>query len=466
MTQTQIVILIAIIVVLAIVLGLVIATARSVRKNRRIAEQTRRTNEQIAAARKRAENRTSTRAGASGASRPQGTPSLADQAAAEHSGAAGAAATGVPSRTAGSAAASQPSQKAASKAASTESAKTPPAAMLPESGASRAVRLRARLASGHSRLGRALFGILTRDHLSEQDWEDLEDTLLLADVGAEASERLVEALKKDARITGERDPKAVRQALRARLLDLVEDGHEDRSLVALRPGADKKKPQVIIMVGVNGSGKTTTVGKLGRLLKAEGKSVMFAAADTFRAAAADQLATWAGTSGIPLVRADHDGADPASVAYDAAQKAVEQGTDVLLIDTAGRLQNKQNLMDELGKIRRVVEKTVPVDEVLLVLDATVGRNGVEQARVFSQAIGVTGVVLTKLDGSAKGGVVISVQDELGVPVKLVGLGEGPDDLAVFDPGSFVDGLVPADPGSDSRMAGNGDGQTADARRGE
>lgn len=449
MTQTQIVILIAIIVVLAIVLGLVIATARSVRRNRRIAEQTRRTNEQIAAARKRAENRTSARAGASGAARPKNVPSSTDGAVPQGGG-AGAAAQGASSQTAGGTAASQPSQKTTS----TEAARTPAPATLPESGASRAVRLRARLASGHSRLGRALFGILTRDHLSEQDWEDLEDTLLLADVGAEASERLVEALKKDARITGERDPKAVRQALRARLLDLVEDGHEDRSLVALRPGAEKKRPQVIIMVGVNGSGKTTTVGKLGRLLKAEGRSVMFAAADTFRAAAADQLATWAGTSGIPLVRADHDGADPASVAYDAAQKAVEQGTDVLLIDTAGRLQNKQNLMDELGKIRRVVEKTVPVDEVLLVLDATVGRNGVEQARVFSQAIGVTGVVLTKLDGSAKGGVVISVQDELGVPVKLVGLGEGPDDLAVFDPASFVDGLVPADPGTGTAKGGD------------
>ncbi len=446
MTQTQIVILIAIIVVLAIVLGLVIATARSVRKNRRIAEQTRRTNEQIAAARKRAENRTSARAGASGAARPQGDSASADKNAVTGGGAAaaGAGTHSASSQAAGGTVASQPSRKVTSA----ESAKTPTTATLPESGASRAVRLRARLASGHSRLGRALFGILTRDHLSEQDWEDLEDTLLLADVGAEASERLVEALKKDARITGERDPKAVRQALRARLLDLVQNGHEDRSLAALRPGAEKKKPQVIIMVGVNGSGKTTTVGKLGRLLKAEGKSVMFAAADTFRAAAADQLATWAGTSGIPLVRANHDGADPASVAYDAAQKAVEQGTDVLLIDTAGRLQNKQNLMDELGKIRRVVEKSVPVDEVLLVLDATVGRNGVEQARVFSQAIGVTGVVLTKLDGSAKGGVVISVQDELGVPVKLVGLGEGPDDLAVFDPESFVDGLVSDKAGSD------------------
>lgn len=404
MTQTQIWILVAIIVVLAIVLGILIATARTMRASRKRAEEIRRTNEQIAAAREKAAAATSARTAA--------------KARAQN--------------------AARPAPQAASTAPSTAQER------LPESRASRGVRLRARLASSQSALGKKLFGILTRDHLSQSDWDDLEDSLLLADVGAEASEKLIEGLKKDARITGQRDPKQVREALRARLLDLVDNGHEDRSLVALRPqekGEAGRKPQVIIMVGVNGSGKTTTAGKLGRLLKAEGKSVLFAAADTFRAAAADQLATWANTSGIPLVRADHDGADPASVAFDAAQKAVKDGTDVLIIDTAGRLQNKKNLMDELGKIRRVVEKTIPVGEVLLVLDATVGRNGVEQARVFSQAIGVTGVVLTKLDGSAKGGVVISVQDELGVPVKLVGLGEGPDDLAVFDPASFVDGLV-------------------------
>lgn len=424
MTQTQIWILVAIIVVLAVVLGIVIATARSVKKSRRRAEQTRQTNEQIAAARRKAAQSTAAHTGAQAQAQAPAGKAPAEQAMV------------------GQAAADKTRAMETTSTAAASSAG--PAVAKPESGASRGVRLRARLASSQSRLGKALFGILTRDHLSESDWEDLEDTLLLADVGADASERLVNALKKDARITGERDPKAVRQALRTRLLELVDAVHEDRSLIALRPGAGKKKPQVIIMVGVNGSGKTTTVGKLGRLLVAEGKSVLFAAADTFRAAAADQLATWANTSGIGLVRADHDGADPASVAYDAAQKAVADGTDVLLIDTAGRLQNKKNLMDELGKIRRVVEKVTPVDEVLLVLDATVGRNGTEQARVFAQAIGVTGVVLTKLDGSAKGGVVISVQDELGVPVKLVGLGEGPDDLAVFDPASFVDGLVGQD----------------------
>ncbi|RIY17443.1 signal recognition particle-docking protein FtsY, partial [Bifidobacteriaceae bacterium WP012] len=198
---------------------------------------------------------------------------------------------------------------------------------------------------------------------------------------------------------------------------------------------------VIMMVGVNGTGKTTTAGKLARLFVAQKQSVMMAAADTFRAAAADQLETWASEVNVPVVRADKDGADPASVAFTAAQKAKENKTDVLIIDTAGRLQNKANLMDELGKIRRVVEKTMPVDEVLLVLDATTGQNGMAQAKIFAEAIGITGVVLTKLDGSAKGGIVVAVQKELGVPVKLVGLGEGPDDLIQFDPQSFVEGLL-------------------------
>lgn len=421
MTQTQIWILVAIIIVLAIVGGLVIVTANTVRKNKRRAEETRKTNEQIAAARRAAAAKTSVTRATTNATGPEikkDTP------------------TATVAKTAQTTQTAQTAQTATTTT-QTAHAKT----QQPESASSRSVRLRARLAASHSKFGHALFSILTRDHLSESDWEDLEDELLLADVGSQASEELVSALKKDARINGERDPQAVREALRARLLDEVQGDYTDRSLVALRPQAAQHKPSVIIMVGVNGSGKTTTVGKLGRLLKSEGKSVMFAAADTFRAAAADQLATWANTSSIPLVRADHDGADPASVAYDAAQKAVENGTDVLLIDTAGRLQNKKNLMDELGKIRRVVEKIVPVSEVLLVLDATVGRNGVEQARVFAQAIGVTGVVLTKLDGSAKGGVIISVQNELGVPVKLVGLGEGPDDLTVFDPSSFVSGLL-------------------------
>ena len=308
----------------------------------------------------------------------------------------------------------------------------------PEASASRMTRLKARLAKSPNPFGKALFAILTKDHLSESDWEDVEDTLLMADVGAEASEQLVKQLRDDARITGQKDPAAVRRGLRQRLIDLV-DPNMDRTLVAARPQANR--PSVIIMVGVNGTGKTTTAGKLARLFVADGKSVVMGAADTFRAAAADQLETWGGKVGVPVVRSDRDGADPASVAFEAAGRAKNDQADVLIVDTAGRLQNKANLMDQLGKIRRVIEKNLPVDEVLLVLDATTGQNGMIQAKVFAQAIGVTGIVLTKLDGSAKGGIVISVQRELGVPVKLVGLGEGPDDLAVFDPESFVDGIL-------------------------
>ena len=308
----------------------------------------------------------------------------------------------------------------------------------PEASASRMTRIKARLAKSPNPFGKALFAILTKDHLSESDWEEVEDTLLMADVGAEASEQLVKQLRDDARITGQKDPAAVRRSLRQRLIDLV-DPNMDRTLAAARPQANR--PSVIIMVGVNGTGKTTTAGKLARLFVADGKSVVMGAADTFRAAAADQLETWGGKVGVPVVRSDRDGADPASVAFEAAERAKNEHADVLIVDTAGRLQNKANLMDQLGKIRRVIEKNLPVDEVLLVLDATTGQNGMIQAQVFAQAIGVTGIVLTKLDGSAKGGIVISVQRELGVPVKLVGLGEGPDDLAVFDSESFVDGIL-------------------------
>ena len=308
----------------------------------------------------------------------------------------------------------------------------------PESATSRMTRLKARLANSANPFGKALFNILAKDHLSETDWEDVEDTLLMADVGADASEQLVDELRNDARITGTHDPAQVREALRSKLLAMV-GTDTDRRLNADKPEAHK--PSVIIMVGVNGTGKTTTAGKLARLFVADGKSVMLGAADTFRAAAADQLETWGAKVNVPVVRSDKDGADPASVAFEASQRAKNDNADVLIIDTAGRLQNKANLMDELGKIRRVTEKNLPVDEVLLVLDATTGQNGMEQAKVFAQAIGITGVVLSKLDGSAKGGIVISVQKELGVPVKLVGLGEGPDDLAPFDPEGFVDGIL-------------------------
>lgn len=320
-----------------------------------------------------------------------------------------------------------------------EASQEPKAAVeTPEAAGSRMQRLKARLSKSGNPFGKALFNILAKDQLSESDWEDVEDTLLLADVGAEASEQLVEELRNDARIAGQSDPAEVRAALRDKLLDVV--GRDmDRRLNADKD--DANRPSVIIMVGVNGTGKTTTTGKLARLFVADGKKVMLGAADTFRAAAADQLETWGAKVGVPVVRSDKDGADPASVAFEASAKAKEENADVLIIDTAGRLQNKANLMDELGKIRRVTEKNLPVDEVLLVLDATTGQNGMAQAKVFAEAIGITGVVLSKLDGSAKGGIVVSVQKELGVPVKLVGLGEGPDDLAPFDPEGFVDGIL-------------------------
>lgn len=328
--------------------------------------------------------------------------------------------------------------EAPAEAAETSAETAETSAEKPEGKQSRLTRLRARLSKSANPFGKALFAILTKDNLSETDWEDIEDTLILADVGTDASEQIVDALRADARVNSSKTPAEVRATLRSMLLEQVGE-NTDRSLAAERD--DARHPSVIIMVGVNGTGKTTTAGKLARLFVAEGKSVVLGAADTFRAAAADQLETWGSHVGVPVVRADHDGADPASVAFDAAQKAIDTDADVLIIDTAGRLQNKANLMDELGKIRRVVEKKLPVDEVLLVLDATTGQNGMVQAKVFSEAIGVTGVALTKLDGSAKGGIVISVQKELGVPVKLVGLGEGPDDLAPFDPAGFVDGIL-------------------------
>ncbi|KFI65280.1 signal recognition particle-docking protein FtsY [Bifidobacterium cuniculi] len=313
-----------------------------------------------------------------------------------------------------------------------------PATEKPVGKVGRLHRLRERLSTSSNPFGKALFNILAKDHLSEDDWEEVEDTLLMADVGAEASEELVNKLRTDARVTGQSDPTQLRAALKSELLGLV-GPDADRRLEAEKP--DALTPSVIIMVGVNGTGKTTTAGKLARLFVSEDKSVILGAADTFRAAAADQLETWGAKVGVPVVRSDREGADPASVAFEASAKAKEEQSDVLIIDTAGRLQNKANLMDELGKIRRVTEKNLPVEEVLLVLDATTGQNGMAQAKVFAQAIGITGVVLTKLDGSAKGGIVISVQKELGVPVKLVGVGEGPDDLAPFDPESFVEGIL-------------------------
>ena len=267
----------------------------------------------------------------------------------------------------------------------------------------------------------------------EAFFEELEETLIMADLGVDAATDAVEKLRTKVRKEHLQSQEAVREGLREILMAEMEVGDTAMKL--------DTKPSVCIFIGVNGVGKTTTIGKLAKRLKAEGRKVLLCAGDTFRAAAADQLETWGAKVGVPVVRSDKDGADPASVAFEASAKAKEENADVLIIDTAGRLQNKSNLMDELGKIRRVTEKNLPVDEVLLVLDATTGQNGMTQAKVFAEAIGITGVVLSKLDGSAKGGIVISVQKELGVPVKLVGLGEGPDDLAPFDPEGFVDGIL-------------------------
>ncbi|UZN04822.1 signal recognition particle-docking protein FtsY [Cellulomonas sp. S1-8] len=304
--------------------------------------------------------------------------------------------------------------------------------------------LRERLARSGSPLGTRLLGVLTRDHLTEDDWDELEETLLLADVGAGPTDELIAALRTRVRVDGLRDGDQARTVLREQLLALV-DPTLDRTLrTAPTTGEDGQPlPAVVLVVGVNGTGKTTTVGKLARVLVADGSTVVLGAADTFRAAAADQLETWGSRVGVRTVRSDRDGADPAAVAFDAVRAGVTDGADVVLVDTAGRLQNKAGLMDELGKITRVITRTAPLSEVLLVLDATTGQNGLNQARVFSEVAGVTGIVLTKLDGTAKGGIVVAVQRELGVPVKLVGLGEGPDDLAPFDPEAFVDGLLQA-----------------------
>lgn len=323
-----------------------------------------------------------------------------------------------------------------------EEAAQAPALEVPAPVPGRLARLRDRLARSGSPLGARMLQVLSRDHLTEDDWDELEETLLLADVGAGPSADLVDALRTQARVQGLKDPAQVRALLREQLLALV-DPSLDRSLAtAPRTGeGGATVPAVVLVVGVNGTGKTTTVGKLARVLVAEDRAVLLGAADTFRAAAADQLQTWGSRVGVRTVRADRDGADPASVAFEAVREGVAEGVDVVLVDTAGRLQNKAGLMDELGKITRVITRTAPLSEVLLVLDATTGQNGMNQARVFAEVAGVTGIVLTKLDGTAKGGIVVAVQRELGVPVKLVGLGEGPDDLAPFDPEEFVDGIL-------------------------
>jgi fused signal recognition particle receptor len=308
----------------------------------------------------------------------------------------------------------------------------------PESTAGRLVRLRQRLARSQGPLGRGLLALLSRDVVDEDTWEEIEDTLITADVGVVPTQELVARLRTRVKVQGSSSA-SVTDILREELVTLV-DPTLDRSLSVSRQDG---KPAVVLMVGVNGTGKTTTVGKLARVLVAEDKQVVLGAADTFRAAAAEQLATWGERVGVPAVRGP-EGSDPASVAFEAVKTGVEQEADVVVVDTAGRLQNKAGLMDELGKVKRVVEKQTPVTEVLLVLDATTGQNGLQQARVFRDVVDVTGIVLTKLDGSAKGGIVIAVQRELGVPVKLVGIGEGADDLAPFQAEAFVDALLGTD----------------------
>ena len=307
---------------------------------------------------------------------------------------------------------------------------------VPEPTAGRLTRLRARLSQSQTTLGRGLFALLSRDTLDDATWEEVEDTLLTSDMGVAATTELVTRLKTMVRVDGVRTAGELRGLLREELVTLL--GRDlDRSLRTL-PHADR--PAVVLVVGVNGTGKTTTCGKLARVLVADGRSVVLGAADTFRAAAADQLETWGSRVGAETVRGP-EGGDPASIAFDAVKRGIEVKADTVLIDTAGRLHTKTGLMDELGKVKRVVEKHGAVDETLLVLDATTGQNGVVQARMFTELVEVTGIVLTKLDGTAKGGIVVAVQRELGIPVKLIGLGEGPDDLAPFEPEAFADALL-------------------------
>jgi fused signal recognition particle receptor len=307
----------------------------------------------------------------------------------------------------------------------------------PPPSAGRMVRLRARLARSQSGFGTALLSLLSRERLDDDTWDEIEEVLITADVGVTPARQIVSDLRTKVKVEGTRTPDDVREMLREELLGQV----ETTASRSLRTQRHEGRPAVILMVGVNGTGKTTTCGKLARALVGDGETVVLGAADTFRAAAADQLQTWGERVGADVVRSDKDQADPASVAFDAVSTGIEQEADVVIIDTAGRLHTKNDLMDELGKVKRVVEKRTAVDEVLLVLDATTGQNGLRQARVFAEVVDVTGIVLTKLDGTAKGGIVIAVQRELGVPVKLVGLGEGPDDLAPFDPATFVDAIL-------------------------
>ncbi len=317
-----------------------------------------------------------------------------------------------------------------------EQAPAGPVLESPEAPASRMARLRRRLSASTNPFARGLLGLLSADRLDQNTWDDLEETLITSDLGVGPTTELITALRRELAIDGVSDAARARDVLRAELVKLV-DPSLDRSLTTT---GSEGRPGVVLVVGVNGTGKTTTIGKLARVLVAEGKTVLLGAADTFRAAAADQLQTWGSRVGVEVVRGP-EGGDPASVAFDTIDRGLAEGVDVVVVDTAGRLHTKTGLMDELGKIKRVVERKAPVTEVLLVIDATTGQNGLIQARVFAEVVDVTGIVLSKLDGSAKGGIIVQVQRELGVPVKLIGLGEGPDDLAPFEPEAFVDALL-------------------------
>ncbi|WP_375489776.1 signal recognition particle-docking protein FtsY [uncultured Jatrophihabitans sp.] len=317
-----------------------------------------------------------------------------------------------------------------------ETATETPAVETPEPTAGRLVRLRSRLSRSQNTLGRGLLSVLSRQHLDDDAWEEIEEALLSADVGVRPTTEIVERLRTRTQVLGTRSQGELRALLADELVTALQP-ELDRTLHSTPSG---ERPAVVMVVGVNGTGKTTTCGKLARVLVADGRSVLLGAADTFRAAAADQLATWGERVGARTVRGP-EGGDPASVAFDTVKQGTTEGVDTVLIDTAGRLHTKVGLMDELGKVKRVVERQGPVDETLLVIDATTGQNGLTQARVFTEVVDVSGIVLTKLDGTAKGGIVIAVQRELGVPVKLVGLGEGADDLAPFEPEQFVDALL-------------------------
>lgn len=315
-------------------------------------------------------------------------------------------------------------------------AEVAPAIEVPEPTAGRLVRLRSRLSRSQNSLGKGLLSLLSREHLDEDTWEEIEETLLTADVGVAPTQELVERLRTRVKVLGTRTPDELRGLLREELVELV-GKDADRTV---RSTKHEEGPAVVLVVGVNGVGKTTTTGKLARVLVADGRKVVLGAADTFRAAAADQLQTWGERVGARTVRGP-EGGDPASIAFDAVKEGIAEGVDTVLIDTAGRLHTKTGLMDELGKVKRVVEKHGPVDEVLLVLDATTGQNGLIQARVFAEVVDITGIVLTKLDGTAKGGIAIAIAKELGVPVKYAGVGEGIDDLKPFDAAEFAQALI-------------------------